>query len=111
MKPLILLSLICGLTQAAPPTAEQRALIDHMVQECSGVMGQNVCRVENSAVANCAEAYPNGILVAGVGRFTGPEYCQFVDAGKRMCLVIIENCSADFDGRGCLMARALWRQR
>lgn len=111
MKYLIALLFVCGLAHAAPPTPEQRTLIAHMVKECRGVMGKEVCRVENNAVANCAAAYAQGLLVAGVGRFTGAEYCQFVEAGKRMCFVIIENCTADYDGRGCLMARALWRQR
>jgi hypothetical protein len=55
--------------------------------------------------------YPSGLLVAGAGRFTTAEYFQYVDAGEKMCDVIVRECSKDYDGRGCLMARALWRQR
>lgn len=112
-------------TPAQAATPEQQALIAHMVSECSGVMGQNVCRVENNDNRDCASAadqmacrlaafnarYPRGLLVAGAGRFTAAEYFQYVDAGEKMCDVIVRECSRDYDGRGCLMARALWRQR
>jgi hypothetical protein len=112
-------------TPAQAATVEQQALIAHMVSECSGVMGQAVCRVENNDKRDCASAadqmacrlaafnnrYPSGLLVAGAGRFTAAEYFQFVDAGEKMCDVIVLNCSKDYDSRGCLMARALWRQK
>ena len=157
IKNLILASalLLASLTaQAAPPTPEQLTLMSHMVSECSGVMGREVCTVMidsskckvktstpfkpqgggNFAGGGAAgaynesalprsidyddclrsqfrEKYPNGILVAGAGRFTADEYFLYQGAGDRMCDVIVRQCSVDYDGRGCLMARALWRQR
>ena len=51
-----------------------------------------------------------GLLVAGAGRFTADEYFLYQGAGDKMCDVIVQQCSSDYDGRGCKMARALWRQ-
>lgn len=126
MKSLIIL-LIASFVVAAhaePPTPAQVGLINHMVSECSSVMGREVCAVLIDA-SKCAPAtegqacrlalfrskYPNGLLVAGAGRFTSDEYFLYQDAGDRMCDVIVRQCSVDYDGRGCRMARALWRQR
>lgn len=117
MKTILLsLALVASFAHAAPPTAEQRSFIAHMVKECRAPMGKAVCRVENengglTTAASCLQAYEGGLVVAGVGKFSGSEYCEYVVAGKRMCTVIAKNCTADYDGRGCLMARALWRQR
>ena len=110
--------------QAAPPTPAQLTLMAHMVSECSGVMGREVCTVmidgskcdtandpQACKLAQFRERYPNGLLVAGAGRFTADEYFLYQGAGDRMCDVIVRQCSVDYDGRGCLMARALWRQR
>lgn len=121
----ILLALALFAVPVLGATTEQRALIAHMVSECQSVMGQAVCQVENNDKRDCAPAkdqmacrlaafnqrYPRGLVVAGAGRFTAAEYFQYVDAGKKMCEVVVENCSKDYGGRGCLMARALWRQR
>lgn len=95
-----------------------------MVSECSSVMGREVCSVMIDAskcdtaadpqackLAQFREKYPNGLLVAGAGRFTADEYFLYQSAGDRMCDVIVRQCSVDYDGRGCLMGRALWRQR
>jgi hypothetical protein len=126
MKRLLLAALAALFTSSAPAaTPAQEALIAHMVKECSGVMGNDVCRVENNDKRDCESAtdqkacrlaafnrrYPKGLLVAGAGRFTAEEYFEYVDAGDKMCDVIVKNCTADYDGRGCRMARALWRQK
>ena len=126
IKNLILASalLLASLTaQAAPPTPEQLTLMSHMVSECSGVMGREVCTVmidsskcdsapnpQACKLAAFREKYPNGLLVAGAGRFTADEYFLYQGAGDRMCDVIVRQCSVDYDGRGCRMARALWKQ-
>lgn len=116
---------VASVAHAAPPTAEQKTLIAHMVSECSSVMGQSVCRVENNDKRDCEAAtdqmacrlaafktrYPNGLVFGHGGRFTSTEYFQYVDAGDKMCDVIVKNCTKDYDGRGCMMARALWRQK
>ena len=126
MKKLILSILLAlsPIAHAAPPTPAQLTLMSNMVRECSGVMGREVCTVliDRSAcdtalapvacrLAQFRDKYPNGLLVAGAGRFTADEYFLYQDAGDRMCDVIVRQCSVDYDGRGCLMARALWRQR
>ena len=110
--------------QAAPPTPAQLTLIAHMVSECSGVMGREVCTVmidgsncdtasdpQACKLAKFRDKYPNGLLVAGAGRFTADEYFLYQSAGNRMCEVIVRECSIDYDGRWCLMAGALWRKR
>lgn len=109
---------------AAPPTPAQLTFITHMVSECSGVMGREVCTVmidgskcdtaadpQACKLAQFRERYPNGLLVAMVGRFTADEYFLYQGAGARMCDVIVQQCSIDYDGRGCKMARSLWRQQ
>jgi hypothetical protein len=117
----LLLLLFVSLAQAAPATPEQRDLIAHMVRECRDAMA-NGCRVEgmgnrvpigtrDERIAAFKLLYPNGILVAGVGRFQAEDYFVFIDAGKKMCEVVAEECSKDYDGRNCKMARALWRQK
>ena len=127
IKNLILASvlMLASLTaQAAPPTPAQLTFIAHMVGECSSVMGREVCSVmidgskcdtasdpQACKLAQFRGKYPNGLLVAGAGRFTADEYFLYQGAGDRMCDVIVRQCSVDYDGRGCLMARALWRQR
>lgn len=114
MKTILLslsLVLLAGIANAAPPNPSQQTYIDHMVSECAGVMGKNICRVENTGPEDFAARYPNGLLVMGVGRFTTAEYYEYVSAGDKMCDVIVRNCTADYDGRGCKMARALWRQK
>ncbi len=124
---LLLIAMVLSMgmpVQAAPPTPAQLTLISHMVGECNSVMGQEVCRVlidaskcdaapnpEACRFGQFSKGYPRGILVAGVGRFTAEEYFLYAGAGDRMCDVIVRQCSVDFDGRGCRMARALWRQR
>ena len=122
---LISLALVLfGSAHAAPPTPEQLTLMAHMVSECSGVMGRDVCTVmidstkcdsapnpQACKLAAFREKYPNGLLVAGAGRFTADEYFLYQGAGNRMCDVIVRQCSVDYDGRGCRMARALWRQQ
>lgn len=122
---MFLLALLCiGGAQAAPPTPEQLPLIAHMVSECSSVMGREVCAVlidrtkcegapneQACRLAMFREKYPRGLLLAGVGRFSADEYFLYQDAGDRMCDMIVRQCSVDYDGRGCLMARALWRSR
>ena len=120
---LVLLSFAFN-AHAAPPTPAQLAFITHMVSECSGVMGREVCTVmiDSSKCDTAADSqacklaafrakYPNGLLVAGAGRFTADEYFLYQGAGARMCDVIVQQCSIDYDGRGCRMARALWRQQ
>ena len=123
---LICLALLLSASQArsAPPTPAQLTFITHMVAECSSVMGREVCSVlidgskcdtasdpQACKLSQFRERYPNGLLVAGSGRFTADEYFLYQGAGDRMCDVIVRQCSVDYDGRGCLMARALWRQR
>ena len=123
MKTLILAALlVLPLVLAAQPTDPRIAA---MAGSCNSVMGQGVCRVENNDKRDCTTAgdqvacrlsafairYPNGLLVAGAGRFTAAEYFQYVDAADKMCEVIVRNCTSDFNSRGCLMARALWSQR
>ena len=120
----ILAAVFSFAANAAPPTPDQRTLMQNMVSECSGVMGREVCSVmidgstcdkasnpQACKLAQFRERYPNGLLVAGAGRFTSDEYFLYQGAGDRMCDVIVRQCSVDYDGRGCLMARALWRQR
>ena len=119
-----ILALFMSQAQAAPPTPAQLTLMTHMVAECSGVMGRQVCSVlidgskcdtasdpQACKLAQFRDKYPNGLLVAGAGRFTADEYFLYQGAGDRMCDVIVRQCSVDYDGRGCLMARSLWRQR
>jgi hypothetical protein len=120
----LFLAVCATLAHAEPPTPAQVGLINHMVSECGSVMGREVCAVLIDA-SKCAPAtegqacrlalfrskYPNGLLVAGAGRLTSDEYFLYQDAGDRMCDVIVRECSVDYDGRGCRMARALWRQR
>jgi hypothetical protein len=96
--------------------------IANMTRACGTPMGQGLCRVMNTAVQASAckteacrlavfrQRYPNGILVAGAGRFTADEYFRYMDAGEKMCELIAADCGKDFNGRGCRMARALWRQ-
>ena len=121
---LIMLALCCSFAHAAPPTEAEQVRIAKMVEGCSSVMGREVCRVALLGAAQCKTNYsplrcrlrlfkaenPNGLLVAGAGRFSSAEYFQYVDADDKMCDVIVRNCQADFTGRGCMMARALWNQ-
>ena len=79
-------------------------LID--ADRCKGAANVDACQL-----AQFREKYPRGLLVAGAGRFTADEYFLYAKEGDRMCDVIERQCSVNYDGRGCLMARALWRQR
>lgn len=121
---LTILAMLAFHAQAAPPTPEQLPMMQNMVRECSGVMGKAACRVlidadkckSASNVDACQleqfrDKYPRGLLVTGAGRFTADEYFLYAKEGDRMCDVIVRQCSVDYDGRGCLMARALWRQQ
>jgi hypothetical protein len=114
--------MLSGTALAADPTE-----VAFMVKQCKSPMGQGICRVMNTAVqAKVCEVkpdpqacrleifrqrYPNGLIVAGAngGRFTAEEYFRYMDAGEKMCELIIAD--AENNPAGFRMARALWRHK
>lgn len=111
---------------SAAPLA--RPLIDHMKEQCNGVMGKDVCRVMNEAgtcksgpegracrYAVFLQKYPTGVAfrskTSTMVRFTADEYFAYVDAGESMCDLIERTCGQDGDGRPCVLATYLWRTK
>ena len=113
---ILLLTLLLSFSAiAAPASPEQRSLIAHMTRECRAAM-RGACKVETDSkkapdFAAFKAHYPSGRIFIGAHIFTPEEYWVFVGAGKRMCLIVAEECAKDYDSRSCQLARELWRQR
>lgn len=106
---LIFLSVVCSMAFAGP--------VENMAGQCSAVMEAGLCRV-----ALDPKDYPNAtipiVLPTGVVRVSTAEYLAVralgfqKDAQGRwlMCQRVLDSCTANFDGDGCRVARAMFRQ-
>lgn len=112
MKIRIALSLVLAFLCAPLLAADTR--VDNMVAQCAVVMQADVCKV-----ALDPRDYPNPtILFSGVGRVKTASYLRIRGAGTardtdgsyRMCTMVREVCTSQWDGDDCRAARALWRQ-
>lgn len=86
--------------------------VDNMVAQCEQVMAQGVCSVSLGSTPYVTIA--RGPTSPG-GRFSTSTYSlvgfEKNPSGKyEMCQRVLDTCTANFDGDGCRVARAMFRQ-
>lgn len=92
------------LWQSTARSRQAEAVVD-LVQRCSQQMFKDSCRVMNTPAPAQATVR---LFIAGVGEVDAAAFAALRRYGEAMCREVGTQCAADWEGRSCRIARALY---
>ena len=99
------------INQSIPDESAVTSQIDVLYAGCIQDMVNNTCKVmsDSSGRINMETNASNVIFVAGVGAIDAKTYQEIYSYGADMCNVVRTDCTENWDGRQCKIARVLYR--
>jgi hypothetical protein len=85
--------------------SQQARALEALMQQCSLQMVKDTCRVMNTPAPVQSTAR---LFIAGVGEVDAGSFAALRSYGDAMCREVGVQCSSDWEGRSCRIARALY---